>query len=112
MRSQTQELSEICRDLHCQRDRYTWTSHPSLEGTRCGDDMVIINLNHFILNNKFLRNFIVVVVQEWNVHFKINRTISSISCGPRAIQHNKYRQGSVKFRREHETRQFKARSQL
>lgn len=41
VRSQAQELSEICRDLHCQRDRYTWTSHPSLEGTHCGENMVI-----------------------------------------------------------------------
>ncbi|KAG6454328.1 A disintegrin and metalloproteinase with thrombospondin motifs adt-1 [Manduca sexta] len=34
-----QNLEDICRDLHCQRERYTWTSHPALEGTRCGDDM-------------------------------------------------------------------------
>ncbi|VVC24170.1 Metallopeptidase, catalytic domain,Thrombospondin type-1 (TSP1) repeat,Peptidase M12B [Cinara cedri] len=32
----SQDLSEVCRDLHCQRDRYTWTSHPALEGTLCG----------------------------------------------------------------------------
>ncbi|XP_049778621.1 A disintegrin and metalloproteinase with thrombospondin motifs adt-1-like [Schistocerca cancellata] len=31
-----QPLEDICRDLHCQRDRYTWTSHPALEGTPCG----------------------------------------------------------------------------
>lgn len=40
VRSATQQLAEVCRDLHCQRDRYTWTSHPSLEGTHCGVDMV------------------------------------------------------------------------
>ncbi|KAJ9585414.1 hypothetical protein L9F63_002797, partial [Diploptera punctata] len=33
-----QPLDDICRDLHCQRDRYTWTSHPALEGTFCGND--------------------------------------------------------------------------
>uniref|UniRef100_A0A182JD08 Uncharacterized protein n=1 Tax=Anopheles atroparvus TaxID=41427 RepID=A0A182JD08_ANOAO len=35
-RSKSQDLADICRDLHCQRDRYTWTSHPALEGTSCG----------------------------------------------------------------------------
>lgn len=38
--SAAQSLEDICRDLHCQRERYTWTSHPALEGTRCGEDMV------------------------------------------------------------------------
>ncbi|XP_037873682.1 A disintegrin and metalloproteinase with thrombospondin motifs 16 [Bombyx mori] len=37
--SAAQNLEDICRDLHCQRERYTWTSHPALEGTKCGDDM-------------------------------------------------------------------------
>ncbi|CAH2042042.1 unnamed protein product, partial [Iphiclides podalirius] len=37
--SAVQNLEDICRDLHCQRERYTWTSHPALEGTRCGDDL-------------------------------------------------------------------------
>ncbi|KAG7165213.1 A disintegrin and metalloproteinase with thrombospondin motifs adt-1-like 3 [Homarus americanus] len=32
----TQRLEEICQDLHCKRDHYTWTSHPALEGTTCG----------------------------------------------------------------------------
>jgi len=36
----SQDLSEVCRDLHCQRDRYTWTSHPALEGTLCGPNKV------------------------------------------------------------------------
>ncbi|XP_062544375.1 A disintegrin and metalloproteinase with thrombospondin motifs adt-1 isoform X2 [Armigeres subalbatus] len=36
IRSQAQNIADICRDLHCQRDRYTWTSHPALEGTACG----------------------------------------------------------------------------
>lgn len=40
VRSSAQKLTDVCRDLHCQRDRYTWTSHPSLEGTNCGADMV------------------------------------------------------------------------
>ncbi|KAL7022303.1 hypothetical protein ACKWTF_012198 [Chironomus riparius] len=39
IRSKNQNIGEICRDLHCQRDRYTWTSHPALEGTNCGDYM-------------------------------------------------------------------------
>lgn len=39
VRSPNQIISDICRDLHCQRDRYTWTSHPALEGTQCGDMM-------------------------------------------------------------------------
>ncbi|PNF35840.1 hypothetical protein B7P43_G09399 [Cryptotermes secundus] len=33
-----QPLDDVCRDLHCQRDRYTWTSHPALEGTFCGNN--------------------------------------------------------------------------
>ncbi|XP_045452573.1 A disintegrin and metalloproteinase with thrombospondin motifs 16-like [Melitaea cinxia] len=37
--SGVQNMEDICRDLHCQRERYTWTSHPALEGTRCGEDM-------------------------------------------------------------------------
>ncbi|XP_045502025.1 A disintegrin and metalloproteinase with thrombospondin motifs adt-1-like [Colias croceus] len=37
--SNAQNLEDICRDLHCQRERYTWTSHPALEGTKCGEDM-------------------------------------------------------------------------
>ncbi|XP_060805629.1 A disintegrin and metalloproteinase with thrombospondin motifs adt-2 [Amyelois transitella] len=37
--STAQNLEDICRDLHCQRERYTWTSHPALEGTRCGEDL-------------------------------------------------------------------------
>ncbi|BES91313.1 Reprolysin (M12B) family zinc metalloprotease [Nesidiocoris tenuis] len=32
----TQPISDLCLDLHCMRDRYTWTSHPALEGTSCG----------------------------------------------------------------------------
>ncbi|KAK6643512.1 hypothetical protein RUM43_005022 [Polyplax serrata] len=35
-RSQTQNIEEICRDLRCTKERYTWTSHPALEGTKCG----------------------------------------------------------------------------
>lgn len=34
--SPQQPLDDVCRDLHCQRERYTWTSHPALEGTNCG----------------------------------------------------------------------------
>lgn len=48
----SQDLSEVCRDLHCQRDRYTWTSHPALEGTLCGLNKVrvfIVNLLQTIL---------------------------------------------------------------
>lgn len=40
IRSRAQPLKEICRDLHCQRDRYTWTSHPALEGTSCSESKV------------------------------------------------------------------------
>lgn len=40
IKSTQQPLKEICRDLHCQRDRYTWTSHPALEGTNCGESKV------------------------------------------------------------------------
>ncbi|XP_012252823.3 A disintegrin and metalloproteinase with thrombospondin motifs adt-1-like [Athalia rosae] len=36
--SDQQPLDDICRDMHCERDRYTWTSHPALEGTSCGNN--------------------------------------------------------------------------
>ncbi|XP_067632659.1 uncharacterized protein stl [Eurosta solidaginis] len=39
LRAKNQKQSDICTDLHCQRDRYTWTSHPALEGTDCGKNM-------------------------------------------------------------------------
>ncbi|XP_034477195.1 A disintegrin and metalloproteinase with thrombospondin motifs 16 [Drosophila innubila] len=39
VRANSQTKLEICHDLHCQRERYTWTSHPALEGTECGDSM-------------------------------------------------------------------------
>lgn len=42
IQSQIQPVKEICRDLHCQRDRYTWTSHPALEGTGCGESKVMV----------------------------------------------------------------------
>ncbi|KAB7497764.1 hypothetical protein Anas_00985, partial [Armadillidium nasatum] len=31
-----QPQNEVCGDLHCVKDGYTWTSHPALEGTSCG----------------------------------------------------------------------------
>ena len=34
--SKQQEAGDLCRDLHCRREHYTWTSHPALEGTSCG----------------------------------------------------------------------------
>lgn len=37
--SSQQPLNDVCRDLHCERERYTWTSHPALEGTICGTNM-------------------------------------------------------------------------
>ncbi|KAH1007972.1 hypothetical protein HUJ04_005135 [Dendroctonus ponderosae] len=37
--SSQQPLDDVCRDLHCERERYTWTSHPALEGTYCGNGM-------------------------------------------------------------------------
>ncbi|KAL3286741.1 hypothetical protein HHI36_001234 [Cryptolaemus montrouzieri] len=37
--SSQQPLDDVCRDLHCERERYTWTSHPALEGTLCGHNL-------------------------------------------------------------------------
>lgn len=48
--STQQLLDDVCRDLHCQRDRYTWTSHPALEGTFCGTNKVNKTL-HSIQNS-------------------------------------------------------------
>ena len=33
--SKQQRPEDMCRDLHCRREHYTWTSHPALEGTDC-----------------------------------------------------------------------------
>lgn len=49
VRSRSQNIVDVCRDLHCQRDRYTWTSHPALEGTECGTLMVIFKCLSFFL---------------------------------------------------------------
>ena len=34
--SDQQKPADMCRDLHCKRKNYIWTSHPALEGTSCG----------------------------------------------------------------------------
>jgi hypothetical protein len=69
VRSKNQNIGEICRDLHCQRDRYTWTSHPALEGTNCGDYMV----NKVILSSDFMyfTNANCLVVPKWSMYIKI-----------------------------------------
>jgi len=66
----SQDLSEVCRDLHCQRERYTWTSHPALEGTLCGANKVsfyVLNTvsttlarYRLIINNKNLKNIKII----------------------------------------------------
>ena len=37
--SPRQNKADLCRDLHCRREHYTWTSHPALEGTNCGEGL-------------------------------------------------------------------------
>lgn len=49
-----QSIEDICRDLHCQRERYTWTSHPALEGTKCGEEMVRYKMSRILLVDKSL----------------------------------------------------------
>lgn len=70
-RADTQDLSEICRDLHCQRDRYTWTSHPSLEGTKCGEGRVRIYCHQKNLKLTLIDLYNCLVVQEWYVRRSI-----------------------------------------
>ena len=36
-----QSGQDLCTDLHCIRDHYTWASHSALEGTHCGIGKVI-----------------------------------------------------------------------
>lgn len=55
--SQLQPLHDLCPDLHCHRDRYTWTSHPALEGTMCGSNKV---MSFFILQLTMLINAIII----------------------------------------------------
>ena len=38
-----QEEQDICTDLHCTKDHFTWTSHSALEGTACGFRKVFLN---------------------------------------------------------------------
>jgi hypothetical protein len=40
--SNLQSGHEICTDLHCTKDHYTWASHAALEGTTCGVGQVHI----------------------------------------------------------------------
>ena len=40
--SSLQSGREICTDLHCTKDHYTWASHAALEGTICGVGQVHI----------------------------------------------------------------------
>ena len=39
--SLVQNGGDICKDLHCTKDHYTWASHAALEGTSCGPKKVI-----------------------------------------------------------------------
>lgn len=59
-----QPLSEVCRDLHCRRERYTWTSHPALEGTRCGE--------HKVWFNRFLKKKVRFYVGLHSKNFFLN----------------------------------------
>ncbi|XKL64853.1 hypothetical protein PGB90_004939 [Kerria lacca] len=36
--SPAQLIDEICKDVQCSREHYSWTSHPALEGTTCGNN--------------------------------------------------------------------------
>ena len=38
--SLVQNGGDICKDLHCTKDHYTWASHAALEGTTCGSKKV------------------------------------------------------------------------
>ena len=38
--SSFQTGQDLCSDLHCIRDHYTWASHSALEGTYCGNGKV------------------------------------------------------------------------
>ena len=40
--SALQSGREICTDLHCTKDHYTWASHAALEGTTCGVGQVLV----------------------------------------------------------------------
>ena len=42
LHSALQSGREICTDLHCTKDHYTWASHAALEGTTCGVGQVPI----------------------------------------------------------------------
>ncbi|XP_076052943.1 uncharacterized protein LOC143032309 [Oratosquilla oratoria] len=35
-RAESQPLEDVCQDMHCRKQHFTWTSHPALEGTYCG----------------------------------------------------------------------------
>lgn len=59
--STQQLLDDICRDLHCQRDRYTWTSHPALEGTFCGTNKVNIMTLHSIQNSDNIFQVLLII---------------------------------------------------
>ncbi len=39
--SSLQSGQDVCIDLHCTKDHYTWASHSALEGTLCERGKVI-----------------------------------------------------------------------
>lgn len=63
VRASTQSKSDICHDLHCQRERLTWTSHPALEGTECGDSMV--DIKHLLVGVTTKSSLFLAVVPWW-----------------------------------------------
>lgn len=61
--SKQQLLDDVCRDLHCQRDRYTWTSHPALEGTFCGTNKVNMTLHSIQNSNNIFQVLMMIKIQ-------------------------------------------------
>ena len=56
--SSFQSGQDLCTDLHCIRDHYTWASHSALEGTHCGigkvlyfSKLTIFKIDYFQVQN-------------------------------------------------------------
>lgn len=48
--SPAQLIDEICKDVQCSREHYSWTSHPALEGTTCGNNKVRLHTGIYLQN--------------------------------------------------------------
>ena len=63
--SSFQSGQDLCSDLHCIRDHYTWASHSALEGTHCGIGKVISSSNSNFLQIYSTSTNLMITLFQW-----------------------------------------------